>query len=71
MIKVGVAALVSGNYVFVKIETEERITGWRKSTPVSLRAAMMDEYQLAANPGNDKAGLSRPANGSNASRQNI
>ena len=44
MIKVVVAALVSGNYVFVKIETDERITGWRKATPVSLRAAMMDEY---------------------------
>ena len=26
MIIVGVAALVSGNYVFVKIETDERIT---------------------------------------------
>ena len=71
MIIVGVAALVSGNYVFVKIETDERITCCRKATTVSLRAGMMDEYQLAANPGNDKAGLSRPANGSNTSRQNI
>ena len=43
MIIVGVAALVSGNYVFVKIETDERIIGWRKANPVSLSAAMMDE----------------------------